>query len=242
MSVVLAFDQGTTSSRSIVFDQSGSILGVAQREFAQHYPQPGWVEHDANEIWESQLIVAREVLEQCGLSASDVAGIGITNQRETDAALGSERLANRCTTRSSGQDRRTASYCDSLIEAGHNDLVQQKSGLLIDSYFCAPKLHWLLENVPGARERAERGELAFGTIDSWLLWKLSGGGVHATDVTNASRTMLLNIATCEWDDELLKLFQYSTINLAGSATIEPHLRRNRGQDFRSTNQTGRRSG
>ena len=205
MSFVLAFDQGTTSSRSIIFDQSGSILGVAQREFAQHYPQPGWVEHDANEIWESQLIVAREVLEQCGLSASDVAGIGITNQRETtllwDRATG-EPVYNAIV----WQDRRTASYCDILIEAGHNDLVQQKSGLLIDSYFCAPKLHWLLENVPGARERAERGELAFGTIDSWLLWKLSGGRVHATDVTNASRTMLLNIATCEWDDELLKLF------------------------------------
>lgn len=205
MSVVLAFDQGTTSSRSIVFDQSGSILGVAQREFAQHYPQPGWVEHDANEIWESQLIVAREVLEQCGLSASDVAGIGITNQRETtllwDRTTG-EPVYNAIV----WQDRRTASYCDILIEAGHTDLVQQRSGLLIDSYFCATKIHWLLENVPGARDRAERGELSFGTIDSWLLWKLTGGRVHATDVTNASRTMLLNIATCEWDDELLTLF------------------------------------
>lgn len=205
MSVVLAFDQGTTSSRAIVFDHAGSILGVAQREFTQHYPQPGWVEHDANEIWQSQLDVAHEVLVQCGLSAKDVAAIGITNQRETtliwDRATG-EPVHNAIV----WQDRRTASYCDSLVKAGHTGMVQQKSGLLIDSYFCATKLHWLLENVPGIRQRAERGELAFGTIDSWLFWKLTGGRVHATDVTNASRTMLLNIESCEWDDDLLKLF------------------------------------
>jgi len=205
MSVVLALDQGTTSSRAIVFDHSGSMLGIAQQEFTQHYPQPGWVEHDANEIWQSQLDVAREVLSQCGLSASDVAAIGITNQRETtllwDRATG-EPVHNAIV----WQDRRTASYCDSLIKAGHTNLVQQKSGLLIDSYFCATKIRWLLENVPGLRERAKRGELAFGTIDSWLFWKLTGGRVHATDVTNASRTMLLNIATCQWDDELLSLF------------------------------------
>ncbi len=205
MSVVLAFDQGTTSSRAIVFDHSGSILGVAQREFTQHYPQPGWVEHDANEIWQSQLDVAREVLAQCQLSADDVAAIGITNQRETtllwDRATG-EPVHHAIV----WQDRRTASFCDSLIEAGHTDMVQQKTGLLIDSYFCATKLHWLLENVPDVRQRAERGELAFGTIDSWLFWKLTGGRVHATDVTNASRTMLLNIESCTWDDELLELF------------------------------------
>jgi len=205
MSVVLALDQGTTSSRAIVFDHSGSMLGIAQQEFTQHYPQPGWVEHDGNEIWQSQLDVAREVLSQCGLSASDVAAIGITNQRETtllwDRATG-EPVHNAIV----WQDRRTASYCDSLIKAGHTNLVQQKSGLLIDSYFCATKIRWLLENVPGLRERSERGELAFGTIDSWLFWKLTGGRVHATDVTNASRTMLLNIATCQWDDELLSLF------------------------------------
>jgi len=181
------------------------MLGIAQQEFTQHYPQPGWVEHDGNEIWQSQLDVAREVLSQCGLSASDVAAIGITNQRETtllwDRATG-EPVHNAIV----WQDRRTASYCDSLIKAGHTNLVQQKSGLLIDSYFCATKIRWLLENVPGLRERSERGELAFGTIDSWLFWKLTGGRVHATDVTNASRTMLLNIATCQWDDELLSLF------------------------------------
>lgn len=205
MSVVLAFDQGTTSSRAIVFDHTGSILGIAQREFTQLYPQPGWVEHDANEIWQSQRDVAREVLAQCKLSASDVASIGITNQRETtllwDRATG-EPIHNAIV----WQDRRTASFCDSLNEAGHGDVVQRKSGLLIDSYFCATKLHWLLENVPDARQRAERGELAFGTIDSWLFWKLTGGRVHATDVTNASRTMLFNIETCEWDDDLLSLF------------------------------------
>ena len=204
MSVILAFDQGTTSSRAIVFDHSGSILGVAQREFAQHYPQPGWVEHDADEIWQSQLQVGREVLAQCGLSAADVAGIGITNQRETtllwDRATG-QPIHNAIV----WQDRRTAGFCDSLREAGHTEMVQNKTGLLIDAYFCATKLHWLLENVPGARARAERGELAFGTIDSWLFWKLTGGRVHATDVTNASRTMLLDIKSCQWDDDLLSL-------------------------------------
>lgn len=205
MTVVLAFDQGTTSSRAIVFDHSGSILGVAQREFAQHFPKPGWVEHDAEEIWQSQLEVGREVMKTCGLSASDVAAIGITNQRETTL------LWDRATGRPVHhaivwQDRRTASFCDSLISAGHSELVQRKSGLLIDAYFCATKLRWLLDSVPDARERAERGELAFGTIDSWLFWKLTHGRVHATDVTNASRTMLLNIETCQWDDELLSLF------------------------------------
>ncbi len=205
MSVILAFDQGTTSSRAIVFDHSGSILGVAQREFTQHYPQPGWVEHDAEEIWQSQLEVGREVLDQCGLSAADVAAIGITNQRETtvlwDRATG-EPIHNAIV----WQDRRTASFCDSLREAGHTERVQQKTGLLIDAYFCATKLRWLLDNVPDARDRAERGELAFGTIDSWLFWKLTGGRVHATDVTNASRSMFLNIETCQWDDDLLSLF------------------------------------
>lgn len=204
MSVILAFDQGTTSSRAIVFDHSGSIVGVAQREFTQHYPQPGWVEHDADEIWQSQLEVGREVLAQCGLTAADVAAIGITNQRETtvlwDRATG-EPVHHAIV----WQDRRTASFCDTLRAAGHTEMVQKKTGLLIDAYFCATKLRWLLDNVPGARDRAERGELAFGTIDSWLFWKLTGGRVHATDVTNASRTMLLNIETCQWDDDLLSL-------------------------------------
>ena len=205
MQVVMAFDQGTTSSRAILFDHSGSIVGVAQREFEQHYPEPGWVEHDANEIWQTQLAVGREVLDQTGVSADDVVAIGITNQRETtvvwDRATG-QPIANAIV----WQDRRTASYCDTLREAGHKDQVQAKTGLLIDAYFCATKIRWILDNVPDAQGRAERGELAFGTIDCWLLWNLTGGRVHATDVTNASRTMLLNIETCQWDDELLELF------------------------------------
>lgn len=206
MQVVMAFDQGTTSSRAILFDHTGSIVGVAQREFEQHYPQSGWVEHDANEIWNTQLAVGREVLEQTGVSAHDVVAIGITNQRETtviwDRKTG-QPIANAIV----WQDRRTAEYCDQLREAGHIDQVQAKTGLVIDSYFCATKIRWILDNVPEARIRADRGELAFGTIDSWLLWNLTGGKVHATDVTNASRTMLLNIQRCQWDDDLLDLFE-----------------------------------
>ena len=202
MAVILAFDQGTTSSRAIVFDAAGAMLGVAQREFTQHYPRPGWVEHDGDEIWQTQLEVAREVLRDCGLTARDVAAIGITNQRETtmiwDRATG-QPIHHAIV----WQDRRTAADCDALRAAGHEELVQRKSGLLIDAYFCASKLRWLLTNVPGARQRAEKGELAFGTIDSWLIWKLTGGRVHATDVTNASRTMLMDIESCQWDDELL---------------------------------------
>ncbi|HBV66484.1 MAG TPA: glycerol kinase [Rhodopirellula sp.] len=206
MQVVMAFDQGTTSSRAILFDHSGSIVGVAQREFEQHYPQSGWVEHDANEIWKTQLAVGREVLEQTGVSGQDVVAIGITNQRETtvvwDRTTG-QPIANAIV----WQDRRTAEYCDKLREAGHADQVQAKTGLVIDAYFCATKIRWILENVPDAKGRAERGELAFGTIDSWLLWNLTAGRVHATDVTNASRTMLLNIESCQWDDDLLDLFE-----------------------------------
>ncbi len=205
MAAVLAFDQGTTSSRAIVFDHSGSILGSAQREFTQFYPRPGWVEHDPLEIWQSQLHVGQEVLKQCGLRASDIAAIGITNQRETtviwDRTTG-QPLHNAIV----WQDRRTAGYCDSLRAAGHDAMVQTKTGLLIDAYFCATKLRWLLDEVPGARKRAQQGELAFGTIDSWLIWQLTGGKTHAIDVTNASRTMLLDIRTRQWDDALLELF------------------------------------
>ncbi len=206
MTVILAFDQGTTSSRAIVFDSAGAMLGVAQREFTQHYPQAGWVEHDAEEIWQTQRAVGHEVLQQCGLTAKDVAAIGITNQRETtmvwDRASG-EPIHHAIV----WQDRRTAADCDALRAAGHDALVQRKSGLLIDAYFCATKLRWLLSNVPGARQRAQAGELAFGTIDSWLIWKLTGGRVHATDVTNASRTMLMDIESCQWDDELLSVLE-----------------------------------
>ncbi|TWU42134.1 glycerol kinase GlpK [Novipirellula artificiosorum] len=206
MSVLLSLDQGTTSSRAIVFDRSGSIRGTAQREFTQYYPASGWVEHDPNEIWETQLAVAREAMIHCGVAAADVAAIGIANQRET-TVLWDRSTGQPVHPAIVWQDRRTAAHCDALRDAGHTARVQQKTGLLIDSYFCATKLQWLLENVPGVRKRAEHGELAFGTIDSWLFWNLTGGKLHAIDVSNASRTMLMNIESCQWDDELLDLFQ-----------------------------------
>jgi glycerol kinase len=204
MQHVLAFDQGTTSSRAIVFDQQGRIEAIAQREFAQHYPRPGWVEHDAEEIWSTQAGVAAEALARAGVTARDIAAIGITNQRETavvwDRATGRP-IHNAIV----WQDRRTAGICDRLKAAGHEPTIQEKTGLVVDAYFSATKVAWILDNVEGARERAERGELAFGTIDSWLIWKMTRGATHVTDVTNASRTMLYNIHTGEWDDELLAL-------------------------------------
>ncbi len=207
MRVILALDQGTTSSRAILFDHAGSIVGSSQREFTQHYPQPGWVEHDATEIWQSQLQVAREVLTRSGLTASDVVAIGITNQRET-TVVWDRRTGQPIHPAIVWQDRRTANDCDRLRrQPGLDELVQRKTGLRIDAYFCATKLRWLLEHIPGARQRADAGELAFGTIDSWLIWNLTGGRVHATDQTNASRTMLLDIDSCQWDDELLAAFE-----------------------------------
>lgn len=206
MSVVLAFDQGTTSSRAILFDRAGSIVGTSQAEFTQHYPHPGWVEHDPEEIWDSQLRVARQVLSEASLEASDVAAIGITNQRETtlvwDRATG-EPIYPAIV----WQDRRTADLCDRWVESGIAERVRRKTGLVIDAYFCASKIRWILDHVDGSRQRAERGELAFGTVDSWLIWKLTEGRIHATDVTNASRTMLLDIETCRWDDEMLETFE-----------------------------------
>jgi glycerol kinase len=205
MRYILALDQGTTSSRAIVFDHAGQVVALAQREFAQIFPQPGWVEHDPREIWATQHAVALEAIEKAG-GASEIAAIGITNQRETtmlwDRATG-EPVANAIV----WQDRRTAGRCDELRARGHAKRVQQKTGLVIDAYFAGTKLEWLLDNVPGARARAEAGELAFGTIDSWLVWKLTGGRVHATDASNASRTMLFNLRTGAWDDELLKLLR-----------------------------------
>lgn len=202
---ILALDQGTTSSRAILFDRAGAIRGIAQQEFAQHYPQPGWVEHDANEIWHTQLDVARRVLRSEGVSASQVAGIGVTNQRQTtvlwDRASG-EPLAPAIV----WQDRRTAPDCDCLAEAGYADLIRDKTGLEIDAFFSASKLRWLLDRLPGARMRAERGELAFGTIDSWIAWQLTGGKAHVTDPSNASCTQLFDIRRSVWDDELLTLF------------------------------------
>ncbi|RJP34208.1 MAG: glycerol kinase [Candidatus Omnitrophota bacterium] len=204
MSVLLALDQGTTSSRAIVYDASGVALTTAQKEFEQIYPEAGWVEHDPREIWSSQIQVAHRALHQAGLKARDVAAIGITNQRET-TLLWDRRTGEPVHNAIVWQDRRTASFCDDCKNKGCADWIQQKTGLVIDAYFSGSKLRWLLDHVPGARERAQRGELAFGTVDTWLLWNLTGGAAHVTDPSNASRTMLFNIQTGEWDDELLKL-------------------------------------
>ena len=203
-SVILALDQGTTSSRAIVFAHDGSMLAVAQQEFRQIFPQAGWVEHDALEIWQSQLGTARDALAKAGVKASDVAAIGITNQRET-TVVWDRKTGEPIHHAIVWQDRRTAGFCDELKAAGKAAFIQERTGLVIDAYFSGSKLRWLLDHVPGARERAERGELAFGTIDSWLLWQLTGGACHVTDATNASRTMLYNLRTGDWDDELLTL-------------------------------------
>jgi glycerol kinase len=204
MSFVLALDQGTTSSRAIVFDHAGAIRAVAQQEFKQHYPRPGWVEHDPAEIWSTQSAVLAEALAKARITAADLAGIGITNQRETTVLW--ERNTGRPVSNAIvWQDRRTAGMCDALREAGHAATIQRKTGLVLDAYFSGTKLRWLLDNVAGARERASRGELAFGTIDSWLVWHLSGGKRHVTDASNASRTLLFDIHRGGWDDELLKM-------------------------------------
>ena len=203
MKYILALDQGTTSSRTIVFDQTGSVVASAQKEFRQIFPKPGWVEHDANEIWATQLSTAQDVLKRAGLSASDIAAIGITNQRETTVVWD----------RATGvpihhaivwQDRRTAGRCDQLKARGLTATIKRKTGLVIDAYFSGTKLEWILKNVPGARAKAKAGRLAFGTIDTWLVWNLTGGRVHVTDASNASRTMLFNLKG-HWDDELLRM-------------------------------------
>jgi glycerol kinase len=202
---ILSFDQGTTSSRAIVFNKQGEVVSVAQKEFTQFFPEPGWVEHDANEIWYTQLGVAAEAVVKAGLSTQDIAAIGITNQRETTVVW--DRATHQPIHKAIvWQDRRTASYCDELKKQGYAEDIQKRTGLIPDAYFSATKVKWILENVEGAKEKAGRGELCFGTVDSWLLFKLTNGKVHATDVTNASRTMLYNINTLEWDAEMLKLF------------------------------------
>ena len=205
MKYILALDQGTTSSRAIVFDRQGAIVAVAQQEFRQIFPRPGWVEHDANEIWATQSQVATAAVAQAQLSAGDIAAIGITNQRETtvvwDRATGKP-ICHAIV----WQDRRTAGACDRLKKAGKAALIRRKTGLVVDAYFSGTKLQWILQNIPGAKARAARGELAFGTVDAWLVWNLTGGRVHVTDVSNASRTMLFNLKTCDWDDDLLTLF------------------------------------
>lgn len=204
--LILALDQGTTSSRAVLFDDQGILLGMVQEEHPQIYPEPGWVEHDPEIIWGTQLGTARRVLSQVGVSAREIAAIGITNQRET--VLLWERDTGRPIVNAIvWQDRRTAPLCEQLRASDWEPLIREKTGLVLDPYFSATKLYWLLENIPNVRERAEKGELAFGTVDSFLLWRLTGGAVHATDVSNASRTMLFNIHTLDWDEELLDLFQ-----------------------------------
>jgi len=202
---ILALDQGTTSSRSLLFDKQGNIISQAQKEFRQLFPQPGWVEHDANEIWSTQYGTLAESLAKAGITMKQIAGIGITNQRET-TVVWDRKTSQPVYNAIVWQDRRTASYCDELKSADLAATIQQKTGLVIDAYFSATKLKWILDNVTGAREKAVKGELAFGTIDSWLTWKLTNGEVHVTDVSNASRTMLYNIHSLQWDEELLKIF------------------------------------
>ncbi len=201
---ILALDQGTTSSRAIVFDHDGKICSVAQKEFPQYFPQPGWVEHNPHEIWSSQASVIAEAISAIDITGLDIAGIGITNQRETTIVWDvetEEPIYNAIV----WQDRRTSEFCDTLKEKGLTDKICQKTGLIVDAYFSGTKIKWILDNVPGARQRAEAGKLRFGNVDSWLVWRLTRGEVHVTDVTNASRTMLFNINTLEWDQELLDI-------------------------------------
>lgn len=202
---ILSLDQGTSSSRAIVFDHKGQIRSVAQREFTQYFPQSGWVEHNPHEIWSSQASVIAEAITAIDINGHNIAGIGITNQRETTIVWDRETeepIYNAIV----WQDRRTSEYCDKLKEEGHTEFIRSRTGLIIDAYFSATKIKWILDNVPGARERADKGKLMFGTVDTWLIWRLTRGDVHVTDVSNASRTMLFNIHTLQWDEELLRLF------------------------------------
>lgn len=201
---ILAFDQGTTSSRALLFDRDGRVVSTAQKEFRQIYPHPGWVEHDPREIWATQAGVAAEALTHAGVGGIDIAAIGITNQRET-TIVWDRRTGEPVYNAIVWQDRRTADFCDGLRAGGHEAFVSSRTGLRIDAYFSGSKVRWILDNVDGARDAAEAGHLAFGTVDSWLVWHLTGGALHATDVSNASRTMLFNIHSLEWDDELLAL-------------------------------------
>ena len=204
MKYIMALDQRTTSSRCILFDKAGNICVSVQKEFRQIFPQPGWVEHDAQEIWDVTLEVSRAAMVRLGVTAADIAGIGITNQRETTVVWDKETgepIANAIV----WQCRRTADIIDGLVKDGYGDMIRHKTGLVPDAYFSGSKIKWLLDHVPGAREKAEAGKLLFGTIDTWLIWKLTGGRVHVTDYTNASRTMLFNIRDLCWDEELLKL-------------------------------------
>ncbi len=203
---VMALDAGTTSNRCILFNKKGEICSIAQKEFTQYFPKPGWVEHDADEIWSTQLGVAVEAMSKIGASAEDIAAIGITNQRET-AVVWDKQTGEPVCNAIVWQCRRTAEYCDQLKSRGYTDMIREKTGLIIDAYFSGTKIKWILDHVEGARERAEKGELLFGTVETWLIWKLTRGKVHVTDYSNASRTMLFNINTLEWDQEILKLLE-----------------------------------
>lgn len=201
---IMALDAGTTSNRCILFDHDGKICSVAQKEFTQYFPKPGWVEHDANEIWTTQLGVALSAMNKIGATAEDIAAIGIANQRETTIVWDRDTGEPICHA-IVWQCRRTSEYCDQLKAAGYTEMIREKTGLIIDAYFSATKLKWILDNVDGAREKAEAGQLMFGTVETWLIWKLTCGKVHVTDYSNASRTMLFNIHTLDWDDDILKL-------------------------------------
>lgn len=229
MDYILSLDQGTTSSRAVIFDHAGQPVAMAQREFAQHFPQPGWVEHDATEIWQTQLAVMQEVMVRAGIGVRQLRAMGITNQRET-TVLWDRRTGEPVAPAIVWQDRRTAGLCDALRAAGHAPGITLRTGLVLDAYFSGTKLAWLLDHVPGARARAERGELAFGTVDSWLVWQLTGGRVHATDASNASRTLLFNLKTAAWDPDMLALLNIPAAVLPQVlpscgivAETEPHL-------------------
>ena len=204
--LIMALDQGTTSSRCILFDRKGNIRSLARREFRQYYPQPGWVEHDPNEIWASQMSVAMEAMSQIGVTAENIAAIGITNQRETTIIWDKE-TGEPVYPAIVWQCRRTADIIEKLVADGHGDMIRRKTGLIPDAYFSASKVKWILDNVEGARKKAEEGKLLFGTVDTWLIWKLTRGSVHVTDYTNASRTMLFDIHKKDWDDEILSLLE-----------------------------------
>ena len=209
---VLALDQGTSSSRAILFDHDQEIVGSEQVEFSQYYPKVGWVEHNPHEIWQSQFMVAKTLISRLKIDTWEIVALGITNQRET-TIVWDKRTGEPVYNAIVWQDKRTSDYCNQLKEEGWADYVQEATGLLIDSYFSATKLHWILENVEGARENAKKGNLLFGTVDTWLVWKLSGGKLHITDYSNASRTMLFNIDKLEWDEKLLELFDIPSIML-----------------------------
>lgn len=223
---ILALDQGTTSSRTVVFDHNGQIKAVAQKEFKQYFPKPGWVEHDPNEIWSSQASTIAEAISSIDINGLDIAGIGITNQRETTIVWDidtEEPIYNAIV----WQDRRTAEFCDQLKAQGLVDMIRDKTGLILDAYFSGTKIKWILDNVPGARKRAELGKLRFGNVDSWLIWRLTRGSVHVTDVTNASRTMLFNIHTLKWDEDLLKLLDIPASMMPevhGSSEVMAHTK------------------